>query len=221
MNMDVELAAWRTDWLADQPSDAAMLRLDLRRLVERKRRRMALALFGHFVFGVALLVFSAWFASRRPTVEWILWAAVIWTGAFAAGGFIIWNYVRNMESVVTIERRLPRSFPQTLSPRITRHPHRPLVPRGATGHRGSLAVVGFRAAPSPPARLFVRCRCDGLTRRRLPGMVRPPRAPQPQGPGAVRAVRKRIRAIGSDSTLPGHTTASGRNSPKSGNRRKS
>ncbi|MGB6943530.1 MAG: hypothetical protein WBE37_14115 [Bryobacteraceae bacterium] len=91
MNMDVELAAWRTDWLADQPSDAAMLRLDLRRLVERKRRRMALALFGHFVFGVALLVFSAWFASRRPTVEWILWAAVIWTGAFAAGGFIIWN----------------------------------------------------------------------------------------------------------------------------------
>ncbi len=91
MNMDLELAAWRTDWLAAQPSDNAMLRLDLRRLVERKRRRMALALFGHLLFGVALLAFSAWFASRRPTTEWILWASVIWAGAFAAAGFSLSN----------------------------------------------------------------------------------------------------------------------------------
>jgi drug/metabolite transporter (DMT)-like permease len=91
MNMDLELAAWRTDWLAAQRSDTAMLRLDLRRLVQRKRRRMALALFGHLLFGVALLAFSGWFASRRPTAEWILWASVIWAGAFAAAGFSIWN----------------------------------------------------------------------------------------------------------------------------------
>ena len=91
MSMDVELAGWRTDWLAGQPSDTAMLRLDLRRLVERKRRHMALSLVGHLLFGVALLAFSAWFASARPTLEWILWAAVIWAGTFCAAGFSIWN----------------------------------------------------------------------------------------------------------------------------------
>jgi hypothetical protein len=91
MNMDLELAAWRTDWVAHQPSDAAMLRLDLRRLVERKRRRMALGLFGQLLCGAGLLAFSAWFASTRPTLEWILWAAVIWAGTFFAAGFAVWN----------------------------------------------------------------------------------------------------------------------------------
>ncbi len=91
MNMDLELAAWRTDWQAPRPSDAVMLRLDLRRLVERKRRNMALALFGQLLFGAAMLAFSAWFASTRPTLEWILWAAVIWAGTFFAAGFAVWN----------------------------------------------------------------------------------------------------------------------------------
>jgi hypothetical protein len=91
MNPELELAAWRSDWLADQDSDTAMLRLDLRRLVERKRRRMALALGGQFVVALALLAFSAWFASRRPTLEWILWAAVIWAGTFFTSGFLLWN----------------------------------------------------------------------------------------------------------------------------------
>jgi len=89
--MDVELAAWRTDWLAPQPADAALLRVDLRRLVQRKRRNMALALAAQLLFGIALLAFSAWFASQRPTLEWILWAAVIWMGAFCGAGFGIWN----------------------------------------------------------------------------------------------------------------------------------
>jgi hypothetical protein len=91
VNMDLELAAWRTDWQAPQTSDAAMLRLDLRRLVERKRRNMALGLAGQLLFGVAMLAFSAWFASTRPTLEWILWAAVIWAGTFFAAGFAVWN----------------------------------------------------------------------------------------------------------------------------------
>jgi hypothetical protein len=89
--MDLELAAWRTDWQASQTLDAAMLRLDLRRLVDRKRRNMALALFGQLLFGAAMLAFSAWFASTRPTLEWILWAAVIWAGTFFALGFAVWN----------------------------------------------------------------------------------------------------------------------------------
>jgi hypothetical protein len=91
MNMDLELAAWRTDWQAPQTSDAAMLRLDLRRLVERKRRNMALAVVGQLLFGAVMLAFSAWFASTRPTLEWILWAAVIWAGTFFAAGFAVWN----------------------------------------------------------------------------------------------------------------------------------
>jgi drug/metabolite transporter (DMT)-like permease len=91
MNMDLELAAWRTDWRAHQPSDAAMLRLDLRRLVERKRRNMALGLSGQLLFGAVMLAFSAWFAAARPTLEWILWAAVIWAGTFFAAGFAVWN----------------------------------------------------------------------------------------------------------------------------------
>lgn len=91
MNMDLELAEWRTDWLAHGAPDAKLLRLDLRLLVDRKRRRMRLALFGQFGYGAALLAFSAWFASRRPTLEWILWAAVLWAATFVAAGFTIWN----------------------------------------------------------------------------------------------------------------------------------
>jgi hypothetical protein len=91
MNMDAELAAWRTDWLVPQASDAAMLHLDLRRLVERKRRRMALALCAQLLYAIALLVFSAWFASARPSLEWILWASVIWAATFFAVGFTLWN----------------------------------------------------------------------------------------------------------------------------------
>ncbi len=68
-----------------------MLRLDLHLLAERKRRRMLLALLGQLLYAAAMLVFSAWFASRRPTLEWILWAAVIWAGTFFATAFTIWN----------------------------------------------------------------------------------------------------------------------------------
>src|ERR1700727_2381354 len=89
--MDLELAAWRTHWQASQTLDAAMLRLDLRRLVDRKRRNMTLALAGQLLFGVALLTFSAWFASTRPTLEGILWAGVIWAGSLFAAGFAVWN----------------------------------------------------------------------------------------------------------------------------------
>jgi hypothetical protein len=91
MNVDLELTAWRTDWLAERASDSALLRQDLSRLVERKRRKMALALFGQLLFAAVMLAFSAWFASKRPTLEWILWAAVIWAGTFCAAGFAVWN----------------------------------------------------------------------------------------------------------------------------------
>jgi hypothetical protein len=91
VSMDLELADWRTDWLAHEESDAAMLRPDLQRLVERKSRRMRLVLAGQLLYGAAMLVFTAWFASRRPTFEWILWAGVLWVATFLAAGFALWN----------------------------------------------------------------------------------------------------------------------------------
>jgi hypothetical protein len=91
MSMDLELAEWRADWLANKAPDAPLLRSDLGLQVDRKRRRMTLALFGELLFGAVMLAFSAWFASRRPTLEWLLWAAVIWAGAFFAAGFKVWN----------------------------------------------------------------------------------------------------------------------------------
>jgi drug/metabolite transporter (DMT)-like permease len=91
LSMDLELADWRTDWMANEVSDAAMLRPDLRSLVDRKRRRMRLVLAGQLLYSVAMLIFSAWFASRRPTLEWILWAAVLWVAVFSAVGFTLWN----------------------------------------------------------------------------------------------------------------------------------
>jgi hypothetical protein len=91
VSVDLELADWRTDWLANEVSDAAMLRPALQRLVDRKSRRMRLVLAGQLLYGAAGLVFTAWFALRRPTFEWILWAAVLWVAIFLAAGFAIWN----------------------------------------------------------------------------------------------------------------------------------
>lgn len=90
MSVDLELADWRTDWLANEAPDAALLSLDLRRLVDRKRRQMRLTLAGQLLLGAATLVFSGWFASRHPGLEWTLWAAVIWLASFFGAGFNIW-----------------------------------------------------------------------------------------------------------------------------------
>lgn len=87
MTPDTELAAWRADWLADVP----VAPLDLRAIVRRKTRRMRMAFAGQLLFGVSTLAFSAWFASGRPTFEWLLWAAVIWIITFFATGYAIWN----------------------------------------------------------------------------------------------------------------------------------
>jgi hypothetical protein len=52
---------------------------------------MRLVLAGQLLYGAAMLVFTAWFASRRPTFEWILWAGVLWVATFLAAGFALWN----------------------------------------------------------------------------------------------------------------------------------
>ena len=92
MNADLELVAWRSDWLAEPASGATVPPADLRHLVERKGRRIALEFFAQLLLGVSMLAFSAWFAARHPSAEWILWAAVIWAGTFVSAGFAIWNH---------------------------------------------------------------------------------------------------------------------------------
>lgn len=87
MNTDTELALWRAEWLADVSAP----QIDLRSLVRRKTRRMRLAFAGQLLYGAAMLAFTAWFASQRPTFEWILWAAVIWTATILGTSFTIWN----------------------------------------------------------------------------------------------------------------------------------
>lgn len=87
MNIDLELAEWRSEWLAEE----AVPRIDLGDLVRRKTRRMRVELAAQLLWAVLLLGFSAWFASRRLAFEWVLWAAVIWTATFFAAGFAIWN----------------------------------------------------------------------------------------------------------------------------------
>jgi hypothetical protein len=56
MSPDLELAEWRTDWLANGESDSVMLRPDLRLLVDRKRRRMLLAVVGQLLFHMARVI---------------------------------------------------------------------------------------------------------------------------------------------------------------------
>lgn len=91
MNPDSEMAAWQAGWFAQEKDGAALPRFDLRRAVERKRRRMMLVLCGQLAVGAAMLAFSAWFVSVHPSLEWGLWAAVIWAMTFFAVGFAIWN----------------------------------------------------------------------------------------------------------------------------------
>ena len=87
MSIELEMAEWRSDWLAEK----SVPRIDLVDLVRRRTRRMRLQLACQLLWGLSLLGFSAWFASRRPVFEWVLWAAVIWTATFLAVGFEIWN----------------------------------------------------------------------------------------------------------------------------------
>jgi hypothetical protein len=96
MNPDQELANWRQDWLAQEESPG---NFEIRRIIDRQRRRMAASLAGQLLLGLAMLGFSAWFASQRWTAEWIAWAAVIWISTFVASGFAIWNSAGNWTSL--------------------------------------------------------------------------------------------------------------------------
>jgi drug/metabolite transporter (DMT)-like permease len=96
MNPDQELASWREDWLAQE---APPQHFEIRRIVERGRRRMAVRLAGHLLFALALLGFSAWWVWHFWSAEWIVWAAVIWISTFVTSTFAIWNSAGNWKSL--------------------------------------------------------------------------------------------------------------------------
>lgn len=92
MNIDREMAEWQAEWIKTEAIHLPdLLKGNLHEFVERKTRRMRLDFAGQLLWGGALLAFSAWFASRHPSFEWILWASVIWTATFIAVGFTLWN----------------------------------------------------------------------------------------------------------------------------------
>jgi hypothetical protein len=93
--IDEEITAWRSPWLAE--SEPAPLP-DIRKIVDRDRRRMARHLGSQFLVGIALLGFSAWWAWWRHSLEWLLWAAVIWILTFFAGSFAVRNAAGNWSS---------------------------------------------------------------------------------------------------------------------------
>ncbi|HUI77023.1 MAG TPA: hypothetical protein VLY24_03880 [Bryobacteraceae bacterium] len=88
MNLDQELAEWRQDWLAQEPSAG---HFEIRRIVDRQRRRMALSLAWRLLWTLILLAFSVWWVWQRWTLEWIVWAAVIWMSTLVTTAFVIWN----------------------------------------------------------------------------------------------------------------------------------
>jgi hypothetical protein len=99
MNVDHEFGAWRTAWLAQEKSLDPAKRLDLRKMVERQSRWMAVQLALQLLFGLALLAFATFIAVRRPSIEWIVWAAVIWILTFGTAGFVVWNSLGLWRSV--------------------------------------------------------------------------------------------------------------------------
>lgn len=96
MNLDQELLDWRQDWLAQEELPG---HFEIRRIVERERRRMAIRMAAQLLWGVVLLGFSAWWASQRWSAEWIVWAMVIWISTFVTSGFAIWNSAGNWTSL--------------------------------------------------------------------------------------------------------------------------
>jgi hypothetical protein len=97
MNPDQELAEWRQDWLAQEEPPG---HFEIRRIVERGRRRMAARMAAHVLFALVILAFSAWWVVwQQWSAEWIVWAAIIWVSTFIKFGFAIWNSVGNWTSI--------------------------------------------------------------------------------------------------------------------------
>lgn len=96
MNLDQELANWRQDWLAEQPPPG---HFEIRRIVDRERRRMIARLATRLISALVMLGFSAWWVWQQWSAEWIVWAAVIWISTFVTSAFAIWNSAGNWTSL--------------------------------------------------------------------------------------------------------------------------
>ena len=91
MIRDLELEAWRAEWLLEAPRDSAAARLDLSLKVKRQRTRMMVTLAAEIVLSVAFLAGSAALALDRPSAPVLVLVAGIWVFVAAALTFSLWN----------------------------------------------------------------------------------------------------------------------------------
>lgn len=91
MNQDAEIESWRAQWTSQADAGDRTPGELRRKAVQQQRSLRARHLF-ELVMAIILLIFSAGFAARNPSVEVYLWAAVVWAGTIVAAAFSLWNW---------------------------------------------------------------------------------------------------------------------------------
>ena len=89
--VDQELKDWQATWQSAAESTRHAPPFDIRRHAARAGRRLTVRYASGCLWALALLVFSAVYAQRHPTLQWLLWAAAVWIATLVAVGFMIWN----------------------------------------------------------------------------------------------------------------------------------
>jgi hypothetical protein len=89
--VDQELRDWQATWQSSAAAERRTPPFDIRNHAARAGRRLTVRYASGGLFALALLVFSAVYAQRHPTLQWLLWAAAVWIATLVAVGFMIWN----------------------------------------------------------------------------------------------------------------------------------
>ena len=87
--VDQELKDWQDAWQAPVETARHTPPFDIRRHAARAGRRLTVRYASGCLFALAFLLFSAGYALRHPTLQWLLWAAAVWIATLAAVGFMI------------------------------------------------------------------------------------------------------------------------------------
>jgi hypothetical protein len=89
--VDQELKDWQATWQSSAEMTRPAPPFDIRHHAARAGRRLTIRYAAGCLWAVALLLFSAIFAQRHPTLQWLLWAAAVWIATLVAVAFTIWN----------------------------------------------------------------------------------------------------------------------------------
>lgn len=107
---DVEIDAWRAEWIAQSPV-TQMNPADLRRKAVRQQRSLRIRQVLELLTAVVFLVFSVVVVRGTRQVEFYLWAAVVWAGTITATAFslrtwhILWKADLKSVAEFTLEYR--------------------------------------------------------------------------------------------------------------------